>query len=218
MAKRFTDSRKWDDPWFAELNNSAKLAWIYLLDKCDHYGIYKPNLPLLNFQLKVKYTKKDLLDTFKKRIVPISSGKWFIPKYIKFQYGDIASSDGRLIKSVYSYLKENKLIRHLNTLSTECQQSVNTPKDMDKDKDMDNIYIYIKRFPYLKDPSFKGIFESYLSTRKKKATPHAKELILRDLHKHDMQTAVAMLEQSIKNGWIGVFELKNKAIQGRKYV
>jgi hypothetical protein len=65
-----------------------------------------------------------------------------------------------------------------------------------------------KRFVFLSDPSFVAIFESYLNNRKRKATEHAKELILKDLHKVSKATAIAMLEQSIKNGWIGVFPLK----------
>jgi len=65
-------------------------------------------------------------------------------------------------------------------------------------------------FPFLKDTAFVSIFESYLATRKKKATDLAKQLILKDLHKHSVGIAIQMLEQSIKNGWIGVFELKQQ--------
>ena len=64
-------------------------------------------------------------------------------------------------------------------------------------------------FPFLLDSTFTGMFESYLRGRKTKATEHAKELILKDLHKHPKDVAISMLEQSIKNGWIGIFELKN---------
>ena len=40
MAKRFTATEKWDDPFFCNLEAKYKLAWIYLLDKCDNAGIY----------------------------------------------------------------------------------------------------------------------------------------------------------------------------------
>lgn len=65
-------------------------------------------------------------------------------------------------------------------------------------------------FIYLKHKEFKATFESYLKTRKKKATAYAKELLLKDLHKYDTNTAIAMLEQTIKHGWIGIFPLKDK--------
>lgn len=64
------------------------------------------------------------------------------------------------------------------------------------------------KYMYCKDEAFKNVFNSYLKGRKTKATDHAKELILKDLHKVSKATAIAMLEQSIKNGWIGVFPLK----------
>lgn len=70
--------------------------------------------------------------------------------------------------------------------------------------------ITITRFRFLSDKRFEDVFNSYLISRKKKATDHAKELILKDLHKYDLGIAVAMLEQSIKNGWQGIFPLKNE--------
>lgn len=70
-------------------------------------------------------------------------------------------------------------------------------------------------FLYLTDPIFSSIFESYLKTRKTKATEHAKDLILKDLHKVDKVVAIAMLEQSIKNGWIGIFQIKKEIYSGK---
>ena len=72
------------------------------------------------------------------------------------------------------------------------------------------------RFNYLLDPLFVNVFESYLKTRRTKATDLAKELILEDLHKVSQAEAIAMLEQSIKNGWTGVFPLKKEIVYGGK--
>ena len=72
-----------------------------------------------------------------------------------------------------------------------------------------------ERFSYLSDPVFVSIFESYLTNRKKKATDHARELILKDLHKVSRAEAIAMLEQSIKQGWIGIFPLKKENDNGK---
>ncbi len=72
-----------------------------------------------------------------------------------------------------------------------------------------------ERFTYIGDETFVATFESYLKSRKRKATLHAKELLLKDLHKVSMPEAVAMLEQSIKNGWIGIFPLKKENNNGK---
>ena len=69
------------------------------------------------------------------------------------------------------------------------------------------------RFPFLKDQFFLQTFQDYLEMRqkiKKPATDRAKELILKKLHQHDIQTAITMLEQSIENSWQGVFPLREE--------
>ena len=74
-------------------------------------------------------------------------------------------------------------------------------------------------FPFLKDPSFHSTWRDYLDMRKrlrKVATERAQELVLKELHKHDLKTAIAMLEQSIVNSWQGVFPLKTaQTFQGK---
>lgn len=148
MAKRFTDSRKWDDPWFTELANTEKLTWIFLLDKCDHCGFFKPNMKLLNFQLNTSYTQEDLLGIFKDRVIPTRPDKWFIPKFIRFQYGEL-NTESRVHTAIINTLRKEDVL-------TECQQSVNTPKDKDKEQDKEknkdidnkirNEYIRIKEW------------------------------------------------------------------------
>ena len=92
MAKRFTDSEKWEDPFFAELSNDMKLVWIYLLDKCDHAGFYKVNFKLLNFHLNTSLKTEDILLVFNGRIKVLADEKWFIPKFLYFQYGEVDDS------------------------------------------------------------------------------------------------------------------------------
>ncbi len=72
----------------------------------------------------------------------------------------------------------------------------------------------ILQFPFLKDKEFTDVFENYLKGRKTKATDRAIELILKELHAQTKEVAVAMLEQSIKNGWIGIFPLKKEFKNG----
>ena len=88
MAKRFTATEKWDDPFFCNLEAKYKLAWIYLLDKCDNAGIYDVNIKALSFFVGFDFNEDDLLSVFDGRIEKIKNGnKWFIPKFIEFQYG-----------------------------------------------------------------------------------------------------------------------------------
>lgn len=48
--KRFTETTKWDDPWFRKLTPAAKLLWQWMLDHCDGAGVIDPDLELASFQ------------------------------------------------------------------------------------------------------------------------------------------------------------------------
>lgn len=130
MAKRFTDSRKWDDGWFLELSNDNKILWIYLLDKCNHAGIYKksPKLELCCLGFTIT---PEILVPFDDRIKTIDNDKYFIPKFIKFQYGELNPAVN-CHKSVIEELK-----RTVNQpLFKGCSTLMNKNKDKDKDKDI----------------------------------------------------------------------------------
>lgn len=86
MAKRFTDTKKWEDPWFFALSPDDKCLWYYLLDKCDYAGIWNVNLPLASVFLKREILEQRTLEVFNEKI-RVFGNRWFIPKFITFQYG-----------------------------------------------------------------------------------------------------------------------------------
>lgn len=100
MAKRFTATDKWDDPWFGSLSITEKLFWTYLCDKCDHAGIWQVNWPLVNFHIP-GYTFDPL--PFAGRIVVLSPQKLYLPKFVTFQYGQL-NPDNRTHQSVIRIL------------------------------------------------------------------------------------------------------------------
>lgn len=129
MAKRFTDSDKWKDPWFCGLSPTDKLFWFYLLDNCDHAGIWQVNWPLVKFHLGKIY-KNEELKSFEGRIFYISEFKWFLPKFLIFQYGTL-NPENKAHSSVMKILeKEGALKGHICPLDT----AQDMDKDMDKDK------------------------------------------------------------------------------------
>ena len=85
MPKRFTDTNKWDDAWFGALSPTDKLFWSYLCDKCDHAGIWKVNIPLAKFHIGADYEPDP--KRFGGRIQVLDKDKWYIPKFVAFQYG-----------------------------------------------------------------------------------------------------------------------------------
>lgn len=138
MAKRFTDTDKWKDDWFSNLPNDYKVIWIYLLDTCDHAGVYKRNIKLLNFNCNTNVTEEDLLKHFEKRLTIISDDKWVINKFCTFQYGDnfLNGKPNKAIQSAIDILNNLNLISRDDkgylTLTIPLDKGYLTPKDKDK--------------------------------------------------------------------------------------
>jgi len=140
MAKRFTDSRKWNDPWFRKLPLQYKLFWYYLLDTCDHAGIYKVDIEHANFCIGKEVDLESILHLFnknKERITVISEEEWFISGFINFQYGELHENSKTHI-SVIAILKSKGVYKGYT-------RGMDTTKDKDKVKDKDkDISLYIE--------------------------------------------------------------------------
>ena len=112
MAKRFTDTMKWNEDWFLELSTSNKLFWIYVCDNCDHAGIYKLNKRMFELLIGAKINTDDFLTTInaeKDRIILLDNGKWYITKFIEFQYGPTLNPNNRVNKTILKLLKDNNI-------------------------------------------------------------------------------------------------------------
>jgi hypothetical protein len=138
-TKRFTDAEKWKDPFFENLNNNFKLIWLYLLDDCDNAGIWNKSIKRLNFHCNTSVTEEELYTIFKKRLQPITEHKWFIPKFMEFQYGvDWINSNNKAVISAYKKLEQLNIIVD-NTLSIPYQYPIDTLKDKDKELEEDTV-------------------------------------------------------------------------------
>ncbi len=88
MSKRFIDSGLFADSWFMQLKQDEKLLWIYLITNCDHAGIIELNVPLVSFLTGIADVEKTLR-SFGDRMVNVRANYYFLPGYIKFQYGEL---------------------------------------------------------------------------------------------------------------------------------
>lgn len=105
MAKRFTDTNKWDDEWFLELEPAHKLLWIYILDTCDHAGVWKVNFKKASFCIGALLDKETSLKALKGRVADLGNGKWFIEKFIPFQNGEKLNENNNAHKGILKLLK-----------------------------------------------------------------------------------------------------------------
>ena len=53
MAKRFSETDKWQDEWFSELKPFNKLIFLFLVDRCDNAGFFEINARLSSFLIGI---------------------------------------------------------------------------------------------------------------------------------------------------------------------
>jgi len=197
--KRFHDTEIWEEDWFIALDRDYRDLWIYIKDKCDHAGIWRPNVVMFNKLYGCATDINQALEIFnrdrekgKERVIALSNGKWFLCQFIPFQYGQVLNPKNRVHASILALLKVNEVnltsIRpqvevnetsnrpqdDLNLTSNRPQLEVNDRvKDKDKDKDKDK---YLKgivkgEWKYLQDDRFVRALEDFLDMRRKIKKP-----------------------------------------------
>lgn len=136
MAKRFTDTDKWKKGFIKTLEAPYKLLWLYILDECDHAGIWHAEIEVAQLRLGIDITEAEALEAFSDKIERIDGGeKWFIRDFIEFQYGSL-NPENRAHNSVIERLKKVGIdIKSLRPLTSPLQAPVYGAMDMDKDKD-----------------------------------------------------------------------------------
>jgi uncharacterized phage protein (TIGR02220 family) len=144
LSKRFTDTEKWRHAWFRKLTPVERNAWFYLLDNCDHAGIWPIDMELMSFTMNANMTLKELCAAFSGRIVLLPGDKLFIKGFIRFQYGEL-NSHVKAHQGVIKVLKYHQLDietleyvgNSLLTVTKEFDNSTSTVQDQDKDQDKD---------------------------------------------------------------------------------
>jgi len=118
MSKRYTDSDKWDDPWFQDLLPEHKIAWVFLCDKCSWAGIWKVSPKSFEMYTGTTFCRKEIIDIMGGRVLEIGDGsKWFIKGFVRFQQGDLKTGS-RFHDSIIRELKENDIDENLKPLTS----------------------------------------------------------------------------------------------------
>ena len=134
MAKRLSDTEKWNDDWFVGLDNDLRIIWIWLLDNCSHAGVCKRSINILNKNCNTSITEAQLIDKMEGRLLVVEN-LWFIPKFLKFQYTTL-NSQKPVIISVVKELEKHNLT---GMIPESFGNDYRIIKDKDKDKDKDSL-------------------------------------------------------------------------------
>ena len=104
-------------------------SWQWLLDNCDNAGVIEPDLELASFHIGYQYPI-DTLSKLGDRACDLGGGKWFIPKFIGFQYGEL-SKDCKAHNPVFASIKKHGLEGYPKGIHRDQE------KDKDKEKEKD---------------------------------------------------------------------------------
>jgi hypothetical protein len=142
MAKRMTDTDKWKKRFLRELKPQHKLLWFYILDDCNHAGIWDVDIEVASIRVGEELIYDMLPQAFLDKIVIFDNGdKWFIPEFIEFQYGEL-NPTSNVHKSVIALLEKYNLEGYMKG-SQGVQSTLN---NKDKDKDIVKAKVKVKRF------------------------------------------------------------------------
>lgn len=133
MPKRLTDTEKWKKPFIRSLPPEYKIFWLYIVDDCDHAGIWHIDMEVAEIRLGSKLSLDKARGLFNGKVVEFDSGtKWFIPDFITFQYG-VLTEKNKMYNSVISQLEKYDLMGHLSPIYGGKVQDKEKVKVMEKD-------------------------------------------------------------------------------------
>lgn len=104
--KRFTDTAKWDDPWFRGLQGAHKLIFLYVIDRCNNAGFWEVDEDALIFHTKLD--KKHLEGAWKalERGLIGASGWTWVRRFLRHQKNELLNSENPAHKQIISLLHD----------------------------------------------------------------------------------------------------------------
>lgn len=224
MAKRFIDTEIWDKEWFMALSQKHKLLIQFIFSKCDVAGIWAPNWALASTYIGSKVSLDDL-KTISNQVILLEDGKVFVHGFIEFQYGVLSETCNPHKKIIAILQKYNLYERVLQGYFKGSPTLQDKDKDKEEEKDKDKGGVGENESKPIAQPInlpfstelFASAWQRFKEFKKKrfKFSYHdvkSEQLALNELFKLSdgiEAKSVAIIDQSIMNGWKGLFELKN---------
>lgn len=138
MAKRLIDTAIFRKDFIRGLDAPCKLLFMYLINECDHAGLWDVEFEVMEIRLGVKFKESPLVQ-FGNKVVAVDGGKkWFIPSFVEFQYGYLKENN-RVHASVISLLSKHDLLDENNQI-----KPLANPSQGCKDMDMVKANIVVK--------------------------------------------------------------------------
>lgn len=148
VRKRFWDTDIWEKKWFDDLDGREKLAMFYIFAKCDAVGVWEANTRIAEVYIGYEIDWDGLRERVNGNIEVLPNGKWFLPDFCSFQYGELKESC-KPHRSYLSLLQKHGLFERvtkgyrkgINTLQ-EKEKETDKEKDKEQEEEIDRIIDY----------------------------------------------------------------------------
>jgi hypothetical protein len=210
VSKRFSESTRWDDPWYRGLKPILKNFWDFLCMRPDAAGVWKPDWEDVKFRIGGKINPNEALEKLnegKNRIHVLNNGYWQILGWVQFQFGENLNEKIGQHKASICLIAKYIHFGYLEKPESYPKARLHITL-VEKEKEVE---IESNKYKYFDVLEFTAAFKHYIDMRKeirKPATKRAEEMALDKLHKHPIDIAIKMLDQSTFNSWQGIYPIK----------
>jgi hypothetical protein len=210
MALRFFDTNFYKSPFVRGLQGACKGLYSFIICDCKASGIWAKDLEVASLYIGFKITEKDF-DVFLKlgKAIDLKDGNYFFPDFIEHQYPKgLSDKNPAHINIILDLKKYNLIDENLKPLTSPLKGT--------------KVMVMVKEKETVKETETKiektpleVKFEEFLKFRKAKKVPVLPESVdalkskLWKLSNKNEDTAIEILNESIANGYQGIFELKN---------
>ena len=205
--KKFTDSLKWQDPWFRKLSGPAKLLWFYLLDQADPAGVVDFDCDLASADCRIPIKQEHFVE-LGNRVQSFGVSKVVVTKFIPFQYGRLSDAcypHKRVFEAIAKHgLEESDdgSWRHPGGSQSTHHPAPETPKKAKTAAPKDALEIPADLPADVADAL--ALWQRHRREIRKPITPTSWQGLIRDCRETPKKMTAAM-HLSIKNGWQGLF-------------
>ena len=137
MAKRFTDTTKWDKVWFFNLSNVEKSLWDFMYCRCDTGGVFEPNWIVISMYMHQEIT--EFPEALLKQLQPLKNNKWWLKDYLRFQGYIPLRENVPAHRAAITCLNKVGIDWKPLTLEQPLFKGSKGVKDKDTDKDKDKV-------------------------------------------------------------------------------
>lgn len=103
--KRFTETSKWDDPWFRGTAGIHKLVFLYVLDRCDNAGFWEVDLECMKFHTRFNDAQIEGALKALERGLKGAKGWVWVKNFLRHQKNDALNPENRAHVQIISLLK-----------------------------------------------------------------------------------------------------------------